>query len=148
MNLMETEIQLLKKSNYNSPIQDKYETWYNRKEYWKDIQVRHKLTEKFIVRFAPYLDFQLMSSTQNLSEALIEKFKDRVDWHDICMVQELQETFIEKHEDEVDWEMISQYQDLSRSFLLRNRWKLNWSNVFRNQKISDNIKTSLINSME
>ena len=147
MKLSEKEIRLLKKYNYNSPLQEKYETWYNRKEYWRDIQIRHKLSEKFILQFSNYLDFALMSSTQTLSEEIIEKFKNEVDWHDICICQELMQDFIVKYSDLVDWSLISHYQNLSRSFLLKYRWKLDWCNVFRNKKISDNIKSSLILSM-
>jgi len=147
MKLTESEIKKLKKYNYTSIYQDKYETWWNRKEYWRDIQIHQKLSSKFIEEFAEYLDFELISCTQILSEEIMETYYEYLNWHDICMKQDLQETFIIRYKDLVDWDMISYYQNLSRSFLLKYRWKLNWCNVFRNEKISDNIKTSLIDSM-
>jgi len=148
MNLNEREIKRVQKYNYSSPYQNKYPTWWNRKEYWKDIQIHQKLSSKFIEEFAIYLDFQLMSSTQVLDEDIMTKYSDYLDWHDISMVQILQQDFIIKNKDLVDWDMISYYQKLSRSFIVKYKWKLNWCNIFRNEKISDNIKSSLIESIE
>jgi len=147
MKLTEQEIKKVKKYNHPSIYQTKYETWWNRKEYWRDIQIHQKLSSKFIDEFAEYLDFELMSSTQILSEAIMTKYKDYVNWHDICMKQDLQEIFIIKNRDMVNWEMVSYYQNLSRSFIVKYKWKLNWCNVFRNEKISENIKSSLIESI-
>jgi len=148
MKLSEKEIKRIQKYNYQSIYQSKYPTWWNRKEYWKDIQIHQKLSSKFIEEFAEYLDFQLMSSTQSLSEEIIDKYSDYLDWHDISMVQILQQDFIIKNKDLVDWDMISYYQKLSRSFIVKHKWKLNWCNIFRNEKISDNVKSSLIESIE
>jgi len=148
MKLTEKEIKRVQKYNYQSPYQQKYPTWWNRQEYWKDIQIHQKLSSKFIEEFAEYLDFQLMSSTQLLTEEILTKYSEYLDWHDISMTQQLDEDFIIENKDLVDWEMISYYQKLSRSFIVRYKWKLNWCNIFRNEKISMNIKSSLIDSIK
>lgn len=75
------------------------------------------LDEDFMRKWAPYLDWELISYHQNLTEDFIEEMKDRVHWENISYRQNLSEEFMRKHVNELSWKRVSHYQKLGEQFI-------------------------------
>ena len=93
--------------------------------------------EQFIEKYKDRVDWDGISSRQQLSESFIEKYKDKVDWDDISYGQQLSEPFIEKYKDKVDWNWISSRQQLSESFIEKYKDKVDWYRISSDQQLSE-----------
>jgi hypothetical protein len=79
-----------------------------------------------------YVNWGVISASQELSEDFIRKFKDQLDWELICIHQKLSESFIEEFSDRVDWYSIGWRQNISKEFVYRHLDKLDSSTFSRN----------------
>lgn len=80
---------------------------FSDKIYWNKVSKRHQeLSEKFIMKFQDYLDWDLISIYQVLTEKFMSEFREKINWTFIAMYQQLSETFIQEFNDRLDSETL------------------------------------------
>jgi superfamily II DNA or RNA helicase len=84
------------------------------------------LSEKFIIKYKDYLDFEEVSRYQKLSEETIELLKDKIDWNYLVGFQ----------------------KSLSLEFLIRNSKRFHKVWVRCNQRMNPKIKKKFLDYME
>jgi hypothetical protein len=84
------------------------------------------LSEKFIIKYKDYLDFEEISRYQMLSEETIELLKDKIDWNYLVGFQ----------------------KSLSLEFLIRNSKRFHKVWVRCNQRMNPKIKKKFLDYME
>ena len=84
------------------------------------------LSEKFIIKYKDYLDFEEVSRYQKLSEETIELLKDKIDWNYLVGFQ----------------------KSLSLEFLIRNSKRFHKVWVRSNQKMNPKIRKKFLDYME
>ena len=96
---------------------------FDEREYWQIVSGK-KLSPRFIERHQNELDWEVLSSNQELPMSLINRHADKVDWLAVTRGQTLTERFIEKYKGQVEWGTISFHQDLSERFINRHGDKM------------------------
>lgn len=96
---------------------------FDEREYWRIVSGK-KLSPRFIERHQEQLDWEMLSSNQELPMSLINRHANKVDWLAVTRGQTLTERFIEKFKGQVEWGTISFHQELSERFINRHGDKM------------------------
>ena len=106
---------------------------------WNHISTYQDLSEDFMTLHKDKVKWNHISVYQVLSENFITLHKDRVNWYLVSIHQKLSEDFITLHKDRVKWTCISMYQILSEDFITFHEDRVDWSYISEYRVLSEDF---------
>ena len=108
---------------------------------WNSIFKYSKLTEEFIRKIIPHIDFDWnnLCKFQKLSEEFLLEFSDKLPWATVCKYQTLSDRFINKFHNQVNWRNVSLYQYIPLPLAKKFSHKIDWFNICFNKHIEPEV---------
>lgn len=97
------------------------------------------INDNFVLKYAKYLDWDLLSQHYNFSIDLLRSCMHKVNWSYLVKRMKFDETFLREAQSnfsEECWSLISQYQALSEPFIHDFADKVVWDNIVLYQNVS------------
>ena len=109
------------------------------------------LDEQFIRKYADYLNWRIISSTQDFSNEMVQDFYDRIDWYYFFQHswKKINEDWIREFADIIDWTQVCKADyKFSKQFLREFKDKIEWDTYARWQGIDQNMMVEMKNYVD
>ncbi len=106
-----------------------------------------KLSDKFIEESADYIDWDLLSETQDFSVHILKKYKDKISWKSVYDLQRIPDEYILHNHQEIKWDLITLSSRYDDAFYEKWSEFIDWPLMAAQKKLSpyliDNFYASI-----